>query len=121
MSKPLILELKEKATKKVLWEKDSSVNTFTGQTITLSSDDYDYLIIFSHRTPASHTQTIGTLVEKNQTTEIQYGDYFVEYPRAWSRKVDITDGTNVKFYDATINGSVNNGALIPYKILGCKY
>ena len=49
MSKPLILELKEKATKKVLWKNDNIIVDFAGQTITLSSDDYDYLMKIHHQ------------------------------------------------------------------------
>lgn len=116
----LLKEIKEKATKKVLWENDNIIVDFAGQTITLSSDDYDYLMIFYYRNPSNRVETKGAIVEKNKTTELQYFDFFSNNVRAWSRTAQVNKST-VIFSDSTINGGIQNHTLIPYKIIGCKY
>lgn len=103
----------------VLWQNSSPTSDFSGQTITLSSSDYDYLIIFYYRTPASRTETFSSIIEKNQTTELLYHDYSIDTVRSWSRAVNINE-TSVVFGNCVINGETNNAGLIPYKIVGCK-
>lgn len=116
----LLKEIKEKATKKVLWENDNIIVDFAGQTITLSSDDYDYLMIFYCRNSSNRVETKCAIVEKNKTTELQYSDFFSNNVRAWNRKAQVNKST-VIFSDSTINGGIQNYTLVPYKIIGCKY
>ena len=110
--------------KKVLWTNSMASTKFKSQTITLSSSDYDYLIIFVYRNyDQSQSRTLWTIVEKNKFTEIHYSDYMGEI-RSWNREVEVSSNNKVKFGTATINGvtsDTNDGTLIPYKIIGCKY
>lgn len=121
MSKPLILELKERCLKNILWTNPSVASNFGAQTIKLSSSDYNYLMIFYYRSPSTRTESMCCIVEKNADTELQYNDFFESYTRVWNRSVKITNGTDVTFGDNRINGGTNNLTLVPYKIIGCKY
>lgn len=117
-----IEEVKKIATKKVLWENISSLTTFNAQNITLSSGEYDYLIIYAYRNYAgSAKKSLSVVVERNKSIEINYCDYFDGRTRAWSRLIEIGDGVNISIGNATIEGSTSNNVLIPYKIIGCKY
>lgn len=112
--------LNEKFSKNELWINSSPTASFSGQTITLSSNDYDYLLIFYARTPSLRNEMYSCIVEANGTTELLHFDYFNNVARAWSRAVEVS-GTSVTFGDSTINGSTNNASLVPYKIMGGKY
>lgn len=108
---------------KILWQNDMASTKFAAQTIQLASDDYDYLVIFSYRNANLNlNRTISTTVEKNKHADLNYADY-LNITRNWNRKVEAS-GKSVKFSDAEINGEVstlNNGVLVPYKIVGFKY
>lgn len=105
--------------KKVLWENDSS--NFGAQTIELNSDDYDYVIIYAYRNASGDkVRTVSIVIEKGKSAELVYSDYFGNAVRAWTRKAEVNNNA-VAFTDGTINGSVTNTCLVPYKIVGCKY
>ena len=104
---------------KVLWE-NQTLRSFNPQTINLSSNDYDFLIIYIFRNPTLDLKTLTTRIEKNKQGEILYTDYFSNEVRVFSRVATV--GTNtITFDDCFINGTANNAILIPYKIVGCKY
>lgn len=109
-----------KFTKVKLWENSSPTNDFSSQTITLSSSNYDYLMIYYARTPSTRNEVYCAIVEKNKETELTYSDYLNE-TRSWSRSVTISNNTSVVFGNCTINGNTNNVGLVPQKIIGCKY
>lgn len=114
--------LKERMEKKILWENTNSLNSFDMQNITLSSGEYDYLIIYVYRNYAGNNKkSISAIVEKNKSVEINYCDYFDGRTRAWSRLIEISNNINVNIGNATIEGSTTNNTLVPYKIVGCKY
>ena len=110
----------EKFSKKVLWTNTSQYIEFPPQAIALSSDDYDYLIILVYRNPSQETTLLNLIAEKNLDAEISYGDCFNGEVRNFNRKLSISDN-NITFKDCFINGTINNGILIPYKIIGGKY
>lgn len=113
--------LNEKFSKSTLWENSSPTSAFTAQTITLSSSDYDYIMLYYARTPASRNEAFCIVLEKNKDTELLYSDFFNSEVRAWSRSAIIRNGTSVTFGECLINGSANNSGLVPQKIIGCKY
>ena len=110
-----------KFTKVKMWENSSPTNDFNSQTITLSSSNYDYLMIYYARTPASRDEVYCAIVEKNKMTELLYNDVLGGVARSWSRSVTISNNTSVAFGDCEIQGSTNNAGLVPQKIMGCKY
>lgn len=113
--------LNEKFSKSILWENSSPTSVFTAQTITLSSSDYDYIMLYYARTPASRNEVFCNILEKNKDTELLYLDYFSGATRTWSRSAYIRNGTSVTFGECLINGSATNSGLVPQKIIGCKY
>ena len=114
--------LNEKTEKKVLWENTKNLNSFSTQSIVLSSNDYDYLIIYVYRNYTGNSKkSMSVMVEKNKSVEINYCDYFDGRTRAWSRLIEISNNINVSIGDSTIEGSISNNTLVPYKIIGCKY
>lgn len=109
-----------KFTKVKLWENSSPTSDFSGQTITLSSSNYDYLMIYYARTPATRNEVFCNILEKNKETELLYSDFLNEV-RTWNRSAVIRNGTSVTFGECLINGGTNNAGLVPQKIMGCKY
>lgn len=116
-----INEVDTKHTKTTLWTNSSPTSEFAGQTITLSSSDYDYVMLYYARTPGSRNEVFCNILEKNKDTELLYLDYFGNATRTWSRSAYIRNGTSVTFGACTINGSTTNTGLVPQKIIGCKY
>lgn len=116
-----IMEMKERFAKKVLWENNDSLENFNARQFTID-ERYDYLIIYCYRNHTGDDKKIVTaIVEKNKSTEINYSDFIDGRSRAWSRQIEITNGVNINIGNATIEGSISNNTLIPYKILGCRY
>lgn len=111
-------------TKNVLWENTDVSAEFVAQTITLSSSDYDYLMIYTYRNYLAEgggdIRTIIEMAEKNGSGEITFSDY-LEVTRAWNRRYFISDDIKVTFFDCLINQNTNNITLVSYKIIGCKY
>lgn len=114
--------LKERIEKNTLWENTNSLESFNGQNITLSSSNYDYLIVYAYRNYAGSTKkSISCIVEKNKAVELIYFDLFNGEIRAWSRQIEVNSDVHISIGKATINGSESNNVLVPYKIIGCKY
>ncbi len=114
--------IKERIEKKTLWQNTNSLDSFNSQTITLSSNTYDYVIVYCYRNhgyQASPNRTTSIIVEKGKTGELIHCDFTSEC-RNWNRQITI-NGSTANITDATINGTVNNTVLVPYKIIGCKY
>ena len=113
--------LDEKFSKNVLWQNSSPTSEFNAQTITLSSSNYNYLMIYYARTPSTRNEVYCAIVEKNKMTELLYNDVLGGVARSWSRSVTISNNTSIAFGDCEIQGGTNNAGLVPQKIIGGIY
>ena len=104
---------------KVLWN-GTKFDSFEPQTVSLNTNDYDYLIIKCYRNKTIDDRVININLFKNNQGEIFYLDFYNFEPRLWSRRVDSEEGT-VKFGEAVINRELNNNVLIPFEIIGVKF
>ena len=108
-----------------LWENKSPSDTFASQTITLSSDDYDYLIIMYCYVRGSTLKS--QIIEKNKNAylDCSWANNPAKNINAW-RTVIFTDNTHLLVEDCQVAyptvGSVyiNNEFCVPYKIIGLK-
>lgn len=103
-----------------LWTNQYPVSDFGTQTIPLSLSGYKVISIFYTRWAGSKTLSTTIYFEDLKTyTELNYSDYDSGTVRSWNRNATI-ETTGIYFENNTINGSVSNGGLIPYKIIGYK-
>lgn len=103
-----------------LWTNPNPSSSFSAQTINLNLTDYKFIEIyyiryseeniFCNRVPFENTEIY---------TQLNYCDYDSGSVRAWIRNVRLRT-TDIYFNTASINGSVDNNALVPYKIIGYK-
>ena len=110
-----------------LWENPNPTEAFAGDTaITLSSDDYDFLLIVCSYDTADSVRA-ARLMQKGKTTTVDYGNGGSTGSRVFYRPFRTVTGTNLqimagKGYDATAGSSeiVNNSYMIPQIIYGLK-
>lgn len=115
-------------TGQILWTNPAPTQTFAEQSITLSSDDYDfYEIYFLCGTSSPENQRLaysGKLIKsygaRSSYTYAGSGGVNVR-----SRIFDMVSATSIKFYDAySATGataySVNNAVMIPMYVIGYK-
>lgn len=106
---------------KRIWENSNVNSAFNAQSISFNLNDYEYVIIKTLRYPRDNTIMIYTIVFINEATEINYSDFESGYGknRAWNRLVTVSN-EGISFQNATISGSEDNNALVPYEIWGMK-
>lgn len=103
-----------------LWTNQYPTNDFSAQTIQLSLSGYKVITFFYTRWSGDKILSTTICFENLTTnTELNYSDYDSGNVRSWNRNVTIKT-TEVQFENNTINGSVANSGLIPYKIIGYK-
>lgn len=98
---------------KKLWENTDISANFPARTITLSSDDYDYLLI-------NYTSGGSTIIKKGQTTDLT----FVYYDNGFylmTRNCAYVSDTSYAFNNATLNGGERNWLIKPIEIWGIKF
>lgn len=103
--------------KKLLWENLKPTNSFTGQDITLLSDDYDYLV-WVVKIKSSENYNISVVSLKG------YGATFNDVSNDFNARRTITYKSNTKFTANNVwrNGSSSDQSyLIPIAIYGGKF
>lgn len=108
---------------KILWTNPNPTNEFASQTITLSSDDYDYLeFIFKSDYNDSTKVIISGRTIKGYGIRASYTS--ITSFRFWSRQINYNSETNYDIGDcmliASSSGSVSNTNLIPLYVIGYK-
>lgn len=109
---------------KKLWENPSPTASFVEQNITLSSADYDLLLIIYYWTTSS-PQELSTIVEKSKGFVLSVGLPSSNGSRNMARYGGFTSNTVINFTNATDSvgasaSTTNNERCIPIKIYGIK-
>ena len=109
----------------LLWENQSPTSSFAAQTVTLASDDYDFLL-FIHRVNNGSTSPCNSLcIPKGQGGNFCVGGTSSNGVIGNDRRITYTDDTHIAYGDnnycyGTNATSVSNTRNIPYKIYGFK-
>lgn len=109
----------------LLWENSSPTSSFAAQTVTLASDDYDFLL-FIHRMNNGSTSPCNSLcIPKGQGGNFCVGGTSSNGVIGNDRRITYTDATHIAYGDNNYcygnnAASVSNTRNIPYKIYGIK-
>ena len=116
---------------KKLWENTNTTTSFSPQTITLSSEDYDYLVwIYRFNTTSNNNLQKSQLVLKGAGVIMDVAwDYGVggSYTVAdYHRKVQYTNNTTYSIEDCNIKynntqDAQDNNYIIPVAVYGAKF
>lgn len=115
---------------KSLWGNSNPSATFTSQTITLSSSDYDYLIfIYKMHTGSNRQKSQMVLKGADCLMDLAWdygvgGTYYIgEYYRTTSRTNDTQYSINECYvrYNSGTTGTTNNNYIIPVAVYGGKF
>lgn len=109
-----------------LWENPSPTNSFAAQNVTLSSDDYDFIIAVCNATTSG--RTISTLIQKGTSGTVAFSacrGAGASYTTTYNRDFERTDNTHYAVdsaYTQNSNGArtEDNTKLIPVIIYGIK-
>lgn len=101
---------------KVLWTNPSPQSNFNSQNVTLSSNDYDYLI-FNYRNNESDGMSV--IVKKGQNAKLIYNAYD-SGQLLYERTAKYVNDTTYQFLDAKFNGAVRNWLCVPIEIIAVK-
>lgn len=112
-------------TLKELWKNTSPSSAFAAQTITLSSNDYDYLILIS-KNAASSNGALSFMALKGMGFYSQWVNRDGNYPLVAYKFIQYTDDTHYAAPDTTVSAhtsglSTNNNYLVPIAIYGGKF
>lgn len=114
-------------TRTTLWTNSSPSNSFSGQQISLSSSNYDDLIIYFKETASGNTLFTQT-IEKGYSTRLFIGFAPSDVKGAiYERTMTCNSATSYTFSDAnyfyssTQQQGTNNNLIVPFKIVGIKY
>lgn len=103
----------------ILWTNPSPTSSFAEQTITLSSEDYDFYevyCIYNGGTAIQYANGFKTIKGKGMLiAETGYGTGL-----SVRRKVDYTDATHLLISSAYGGTSIDNDYLIPIYVVGYK-
>ena len=104
----------------MLWGNPKPDSAFTAQTITLSSDDYDYLKIYYR---IGNTRKTCDYVEalKGYGAELIMSTFSSSAAINGMRYLKYVNDTTFDVADYVSHGTVNQQYLIPVKIVGCKF
>lgn len=103
---------------KILWTNPSPTSSFTSQTITLSSGDYDFYEIFFTYSVSTSQYANGTKAVKGKGligAIIGYGNSVL-----LRRKVDYTDATHLLVASAYNGSAIDDNYMIPIYVIGYK-
>lgn len=102
-------------TPKILWTNPNPSSSFTGQNITLSSNDYDMLLwVFSTGTSNSQYMSFYTIKGKGVYASWVYNSTFL------AREINYSTDTQYAVGDNKTNGATNNVSTIPQYVIGYK-
>ena len=105
---------------KTLWTNPNPSEAFAAQTITLNSDDYDFLLVET-KYAYNSSYRVGTLIlTKGSSGLIGFGDVFGGISKNVYRTLTRSSNTSYSFTDAHVESTVNNNYLIPLAIYGIK-
>lgn len=99
-----------------LWENPSPTSAFAAQNITLSSSDYDYLMLITNFNTNASTSISTTIAEKGQNILASCGYNGGTQERIFA----YNSATSYSAYDAKSGQSVSNTVCIPLAIYGIK-
>lgn len=102
----------------LLWENPNTTQAFVAQDITLSSADYDFLMIFASYSTANPRIIPSSVVPKGGRVYLSFSYYsnsIIDFKRA----IDAND-TTLSIGGCDVNGSANNAFLIPIAVYGIK-
>lgn len=106
----------------VLWTNPNPNSSFEGQTITLSSDDYD-MLLFIYRTDLTITNCHSEFIIKGFGGQFDFFSTAVEN-RRWARRFTWVSNTQFTFQDAWYydgnSSTQQNSTLIPLYVIGYK-
>ena len=114
-------------TRTTLWVNPNPTSSFGGQQITLSSNNYDELIIY-YKEIASGITLFTQIIEKGYSTRLFIGfapsdvkGAIYERTMTINSETSYTFGDASFFYSSTQQQGTNNNLIVPFKIVGIKY
>ena len=111
---PINVELMTK-----LWENPNPTSAFAAQTITLSSSDYDFLLVTAVCSTTNGAESSPLILKKNSKGILNYAT--ATSPAAASnRTITCTSNTQLSVDSAWNAGSVVNTELVPIAVYGIK-
>ena len=97
-----------------LWENDDAT-TFSAQTVTIDLSDY-VLVMIHFKTHNNSGNIFETVLPTGYEVRAQvWSDPSTFYSRRFT-----TRQANIQFYAGATNGSVDNTAVVPFRIYGIK-
>ena len=100
----------------LLWENPNTSASFAGQTVTLSSADYDFYICYFTRTTSTGTINKSTISPKGKGIILDVADSGYTYVRNASYVSD----TSISFGQGYKDSTADNSVIIPISIYGIK-
>lgn len=104
---------------KLLWENLSPNAAFVAQTITLSSDDYDALLIF-YKYSYNANRCMSDMILKGFEGFLNISTYQGGQIHSFYRSIKFVNDISLVIENASDSGSANNNNVIPLKIYGIK-
>ena len=102
-----------------LWENPDPSSTFASQPITLSSSDYDFVLLIGRLINGS-ARDISVIAPKGDSAYFVFSTYSSGAAHSATRLFTYTDDTHLAVSDASVDSSTNNAYLIPVAIYGFK-
>lgn len=108
---------------KKLWENPNPTSSFTAQTVTLASDDYDFIDVYA-KVYSNNERYIWVRIQKNTSGYIEMGEPSNNGSDVRARLATL-NGTNLTFDSARwarngVASAVNDSTLIPTVVYGIK-
>lgn len=105
---------------KILWTNPNPTSSFSAQTITLNSSDYDmYEVLFYGSETRADTMTSGR-IPKGENAFLQQVYHMGDGSQTRNRSVKYVSDISLNITEGTINGNSNNTQNIPIYIIGYK-
>lgn len=102
----------------LLWENDSSISSFAGQTVALDLSEYTWLVIeYIFSTTVIKSRNVLCYIDG--TTEYTLSIGSSTSNRIGARGV-VASNTGIEFKDANYNDSTGNNYVIPTRVFGFK-
>ena len=102
-----------------LWENPDPSSTFASQPITLSSSDYDFVLLIGRLINGS-ARDISVIAPNGDSAYFVFSTYSSGAAHSATRLFTYTDDTHLAVSDASVDSSTNNAYLIPVAIYGFK-
>lgn len=102
-----------------LWENPNPTQAFASQNISLSSSDYDMLLIV-FAVSSNSTRKCSEITIKGFGATLSIAEYTSTSSSNRTRYISYTSDTVFNVSNGYINGTQNNSIIIPYQIYGIK-